>query len=61
MAFTSRLLAFGLAAVSQVAAQPGPFSGAGQTAGSPAYNYMYQFPLPIPPVAQPELYGTMST
>ncbi|WPG97477.1 Hypothetical protein R9X50_00025300 [Acrodontium crateriforme] len=30
-----------------------PFSGRGQSAGSPAYNYMFEKPLPIPAIAQP--------
>ena len=32
---------------------PGSWRGGGQTAGSPDYNYMFQFPLPIPEVATP--------
>lgn len=32
---------------------PGQWRGNGQTR-SPAYNYMFQYPLPIPPVATPE-------
>ncbi|KAK5110926.1 hypothetical protein LTR62_005464 [Meristemomyces frigidus] len=49
-----KILAVGLAAAAGVAAQPGPWRGQGQSAGSPAYNYMFQEPLPIPEVAVPE-------
>ncbi|KAK0842126.1 hypothetical protein LTS02_016602 [Friedmanniomyces endolithicus] len=51
MASTFNLLALGLAAASQVSAQ---WRGAGRTAGSPAYNYMFQNALPIPAVAVPD-------
>lgn len=37
-------------------APTGPWQGAGQTAGSPAYNYIFQKPLHIPPTAKPGLY-----
>ena len=36
-------------------APEGPWRGAGQSAGSPMYNYMFMNPLPIPPIAKPEL------
>jgi len=63
MSLFQTLLAFGLAtSTSLVAASPQrpsrppfglpPFSGGGQTAGSPAYP-LYSAALPIPPVAQP--------
>ncbi|KAK5767356.1 hypothetical protein LTS12_002509 [Elasticomyces elasticus] len=57
MASLFNTLAIGLAAVSQVSAQRGGlprWRGSGQSAGSPAYNYMYQNPLPIPAVAVPD-------
>ncbi|KAK5708626.1 hypothetical protein LTR17_020516 [Elasticomyces elasticus] len=57
MASLFNTLAIGLAAVSQVSAQRGglpQWRGAGKSAGSPAYNYMYQNPLPIPAVAVPD-------
>ncbi|CAK4030650.1 hypothetical protein AC579_6322 [Lecanosticta acicola] len=34
--------------------------GAGQSAGSPTYNYIFQFPLPIPAVAQPAFTETIN-
>ncbi|KAK3674832.1 hypothetical protein LTR78_005176 [Recurvomyces mirabilis] len=60
MAFTSNILALGLAAAAGVAAQPGQWRGQGQSAGSPAYNYMFQNPLPIPAVAVPEFTETFN-
>lgn len=66
MSFLSGLLALGLAASAMVEAspqRPGPGSnrplgrpnwrGAGKSAGSPAYPWIFQNPLPIPTVAQP--------
>ncbi|KAH9825623.1 Multicopper oxidase [Teratosphaeria destructans] len=71
MATTTNLLALGLATIHHVygtpygrgnsaqAAAPSNWRGAGQTAGSPAYNYMFQFPCPIPEVAEPEYTQTI--
>lgn len=39
-------VALGLATVGHVYAQ-------GLGAGSPQYNYIYQYPVPLPPIAQP--------
>ncbi|KAK3112566.1 hypothetical protein LTR53_011038 [Teratosphaeriaceae sp. CCFEE 6253] len=49
----SNLLAIGLASISSANAL-GRWRGAGQSAGSPAYNYMFKYPLPVPEVAQPD-------
>jgi len=67
--FIHSVSALALGAVSLVAAEPraaaaggrggtaapSGFSGAGKSAGSPQYNYMFQFPVPIPQIAQPDL------
>lgn len=36
-----------------VPARPPNFVGGGQSAGSPTYNYIFQYPVPIPPIATP--------
>ncbi|KAI7163252.1 Cupredoxin [Hortaea werneckii] len=63
MATTLNMLALSLAAASSVSAQGfigPPWRGAGRSAGSPDYSdYLYQSPLPIPPVAQPDFTETV--
>ena len=60
----SNLLVLGLAATSHAARIPSKSSkstwrGSGKSAGSPAYNYMYQKPLPIPSIAVPDFEETV--
>jgi len=41
-------------------ARPPGFNGGGQSAGSPAYPWIFQKPLPIPPIAQPKFTETVN-
>jgi hypothetical protein len=41
-------------------ARPSGFIGAGRSAGSPAYTWIFERPLPIPPIAQPKFTKTLN-